>query len=337
MKAAFLILFLSFAKIVHAANPQGDAAYINQAWYLSKIQVTQAWDLVPSDISEIKVAVLDMDFDLNNEDLRNVFDQSLAKDFSGSEFRKFTADGESSQHGTLVSGLIAADGFNSYGSSGIVRKGSLIAVNIAPVGPLKVNIGQAIRYAVDSGARVINGSFGYRPSADEIKNLKSAVEYARQKDVLLIFSAGNYHDNLDFLPFYPASLTTEFDNVISVGASTPDDGLSRISSYGKKNVDLVAPGEDIIVSHLPGQFKLSMGTSEASPITAGVATLMRKANPQLKAGEIKRLLLKNVDKLPQLKGLCVSEGRLNAYKAVKAALAANQKSLTNPLGIFFNH
>ncbi|MCC2680380.1 MAG: hypothetical protein K0R29_2956 [Pseudobdellovibrio sp.] len=302
-----------------AVSPQGDPAYINQAWYLSAIQAPQAWDLLPADTSDVKIAVIDMDFDLSYQDLRDVFDIKLSKDFSGSEFRKFTPDGESSQHGTLVSGLIAADGLNDYGSTGIVRKGSLIAINIAPVGPLKINIADAIRHAVDSGAKVINGSFGYRPSADEIKNLKSAVEYARQKDVVMLFSAGNYHDDLDKIPFYPASLTTEFDNVISVGASSRADGLSVISSFGKKNVDLLAPGEAIIVSHLPGQFKMSVGTSEASPITAGVVALMRKANPKLKAGDIKRLLLKNVDKLPALKGLCVSEGRLNAFKAVKAA------------------
>jgi len=319
VKAAFFIVIIALQTF--AANPAGDPAYINQAWYLNTIQVPQAWDLVPADTSDVKIAVIDMDFDLSYQDLRDAFDIKLSKDFSGSEFRKFTFDGESSQHGTLVSGLIAADGLNNYGSTGIVRKGSLIAINIAPVGPLKINISDAIRHAVDNGAKVINGSFGYRPSEDEVKKLKTAVEYARQKDVVMLFSAGNYHDDLDKTPFYPASLTTEFDNVISVGASSRADKLSFISSFGKRSVDLVAPGEDIIVSHLPGEFKLSVGTSEASPITAGVVALMRKANPKLKARDIKRLLLKNVDKQPGLKGLCVSEGRLNAFKAVKAAAA----------------
>lgn len=325
-----LLLVFLFSLKSFALKPLGDPRYIGQAWYLDKIQIQQAWDVVP-EAPDIKVAVIDMDFDLNAEDLRQVFDIQKSKDFSGSEFRSFTMDGAFSQHGTLVSGLIAADGLNAYGSTGIVRKGSLLAINIAPVGPLRINIAEAIRYAVDNGAKVINGSFGYRPSADEIQNLKNAVEYARQKDVVMLFSAGNYHDNLDTVPFYPASLTTEFDNVISVGASSVADKISAISSYGKKSVDLVAPGEDIIVSHLSGQFKLSIGTSEASPITAGVVALMRKANPKLKAKDIKRLLLANVDKQAALSGLCVSEGRLNAYKAVKAAANTALPLIHNPL------
>lgn len=313
-----MLIFFSFLSIaVSAVEPVGDATYINQAWYLNTIEAQKAWDLVQE--VDFKIGVIDMDFNLHDTDLKDVFDSELSKDFSGNSFLKISTDGESSQHGTLVSGLIAADGLNAYGSTGIVRKGRLLALNIAPVGPLKIDLVEVIHYAADSGVKVVNGSFGYRPPLEEVQRLRRAIAYARQKDVVLVFSAGNYHDNLDKNPFYPASLTTEFDNVISVGASGPTDYFSSISSFGKKNVDLVAPGEGIIVSHLPGQFKLSMGTSEAAPITAGVVALMRQVNPKLRAGDIKKLLLKSVDKKPWLSNHCVSGGRLNAYKAVKAA------------------
>ena len=320
MKSFFILLMLISVVNASAEEIKGDPKIISQAWYFSTIQLSKAWDLVAGS-PKIKMAVVDMDFDLNFVDLEGVFDLNLSKDFSGSNFSNMTSDAGYVQHGTMVSGLIAANTTNPIGSVGIVPNASLVAINIAGIGDAKIDIEEVIRYAVDSGARVVNGSFGYNSIGDEdLVKLKRAIAYAREKNVILVFSAGNYFDNLDIKgPFYPASLTTEFDNVVSVGGSNSLDQVSHASDYGKKNVDLFAPGERIIIGAKTDDYKLSDGTSEASPIAAGVVALMIQANPNLKPAQLKQLLLSSVDKKDSLKSYCVSGGRLNAYKAVLAS------------------
>lgn len=316
MRLLFFILFLNLSQLVQALELKGDPALLAQAWYFNKIKIPEAWTLAINH-RQIKVAVIDMDFDLQQADLKDSFLRSSAKDFSGNNFAKLSPDAGYAQHGTLVSGLIGANALNSYGSSGILRKPQLIALNIAPVGE-PIDIEQVIRFAVDQGAQVINGSFGYYTISDkELVKLRRALRYAQEKDVVLVFSAGNNTWNNDKTAFYPANFTTEFDNVISVGASDQQDQRFKASSYGQKSVDVFAPGVDIIVPVGGERYILTSGTSEAAPITTGVVALMRELNPALSAAQIKKILIQSVDPIESLKNISVSGGRINAEKALR--------------------
>lgn len=241
-------LFLSILLQISFANAQalkGDPKLTQQAWYFDKIQMFKAWEKV-SQTPDVPVAVIDMNFDLSNADLKTSFDLVRSKDFSGYNFKNDPSDINESQHGTLVSGILGANGLNNIGVSGISQKSKLIALNIYAMGK-DFDIEDVFKHAVDSGAKVINCSFGYF-SVDKqlLKKLRRAMKYALDKDVLIVASAGNSGENNDLKPLYPASFSVEFPNVISVGASTANDERFHASCYGKKHVDIFAPGEDIV-------------------------------------------------------------------------------------------
>lgn len=303
-----------------ASDINGDPELVSQAWYIERISLPRAWMKV-RETPEAPVAVIDMDFDINHLELRDAFDRRLSRDFSGKNFSEMSLDSKHSQHGTLVSAIIGANGVNRAGVTGISQQAKMIALNVAPVGE-PIDIEEVIRYAVDSGAKVINCSFGYVSTTDAIMlKLRKAFLYAQKKDVLIVASAGNYGRDNDKYPFYPSSFSTEFSNVISVGATTEDDSPFHASSYGKKHVDIFAPGKDIIVPVNATKYTLSSGTSEAAPIISGVASLMRQLNPRLSAADIKKILMQTVDKTEKLRAVSVSGGRVNAARAVEAAQA----------------
>lgn len=183
-----------------------------------------------------------------------------------------------------------------------------------------IDIEEVFKYAIDNGAKVINCSFGYFAMDQQLlRQLKRSMKYALKKDVLIVASAGNSGKNNDLEPIYPASFSVEFPNVISVGASTANDERFHASCYGKKHVDLFAPGEHIVAPLNAHKYILSDGTSEAAPIVSGVAALLRQFNPKLTAAEVKTILMSTVDKSESLKDFSVSGGRVNAARALEKA------------------
>jgi len=237
-------------------------------------------------------------------------------------------------HGTHVAGIIAAVGDNDRGIAGVCWDPSwnirLMALKIfgdeAIIEDEEEYIAwlgstiEAIEYAVDNGADVINASWsiGYNYS----QSLYDAVEETHDASILFVAAAGN-----DDYPsaVYPAAYN--LDNIISVMATDNSDTRSIFSNYGS-GVDLGAPGEEIIsttpeeptgpmededVDVDPGYDYLS-GTSMAAPHVAGACALMKIVKPDLRYDEIKALILRSVD--PVLPGLCVSGGRLNLYTAL---------------------
>ena len=203
---------------------------------------------------------------------------------------------------------------------------------------LDLYLGLAIRYAVDNGARVINMSFGKYFSPGK-KWVDDAIQYAAEHDVLLVHAAGNESRNIDSISHYPVP---EYDAggrnsccFITVGANAggPDSlVLARFSNYGKKQVDLFAPGVKVY-SALPGnQYATYSGTSMAAPMVSGIAALLLEYYPQLSARQLKYILMKSVMKLPQAQvkwavtgstidfnQLSVTGGIVNAYDALRLA------------------
>ena len=173
------------------------------------------------------------------------------------------------------------------------------------------NAVEGIEYAIKEGAKIINGSFG---SSESSQALEDEIGTAEDKGVLIVVAAGNDSQDIDKTPSYPASYTN--GNLLVVAASTDADGLASFSDFGSKNVDLAAPGDNILSTYLGGGYKVLSGTSMASPMTAGVAALLRARNSDASYSEIRKTIRSEVDLKPAFSGNTVSGGRLNTNKAL---------------------
>lgn len=238
-------------------------------------------------------------------------------------------DGPDSNHGTHVSGIIAAKRGNGLGIDGIAGDGNvkIMSVRTVPNGDERdKDVANAIRYAVDNGAKILNMSFGKAYSPDK-EIVWDAFKYAEQKGALLIKAAGNDNLDIDKEIHYPTVYNDKgvavSNNVITVGSVTsdPDNLRSEFSNYGKKSVDVFAPGSEIY-SAIPtrdGKYKSNSGTSMASPVVAGVAALVWSHYPNLTAQQVKQIIMDSVNKNDQLKDISVTGGVVDAYKAVQLA------------------
>lgn len=245
---------------------------------------------------------------------------------------------KSALHGTHVSGIIAASRNNSLGMDGIADNVKIMSLRAVPDGDEHdKDIALAIRYAVDNGARVINMSFG-KSFSPEKKWVDEAVKYAEAKGVLLVHAAGNDAKNLDSSYNFPTPNLldgTRPDNWITVGASgDPKAGglTASFSNYGKKEVDVFAPGVKIY-STVPGgnTYQDLQGTSMASPVVAGLAAFIMEYYPNLSASQVKMVIEKSAKnpgekaKNPgtgeetDLADLSKTGGIINAYEAIKLA------------------
>lgn len=240
-------------------------------------------------------------------------------------------------HGTGVAGLIGAKRNNGYGIDGVADNVHIMVLKAIPNGDeYDKDIANAIRYAVDNGAKIINMSFGkwLSPHKDWVD---AAFKYAASKDVLLVMASGNDNLNVDSIPQYPNDTYLEgssTDNVISVGASSAlnDTTLAgNFSNYGQKNVDVFAPGVKVTSIDSDREFNTADGTSFSSPIVTGVAALILEYYPKLTAGQIKEAILESATpvktmvykpgtkQLVDFSTLSKSGGIVNAEKALEIA------------------
>lgn len=235
-------------------------------------------------------------------------------------------EGPDAFHGTHVAGVIAAVRGNNMGIDGIAGNTiRILGVRAVPNGDERdKDVANAIRYAVDNGAKIMNMSFGKDYSPDK-EVVWEAMRYAEKKGALMIKAAGNDNLNIDTEIHYPTNFDTKGNKVVSaiitVGASTPDAASLKasFSNYGKKSVDVFSPGTEILSTVPHDKFKESQGTSMASPIVAGVAALVWSHYPKLTAAEIKQIIMDSVNKNDQLTDISVSGGVVDAYNAVQLA------------------
>jgi subtilisin family serine protease len=202
------------------------------------------------------------------------------------------------EHGTHVSGIIAQLKANGKGGDGVVASNvQIMALRAVPNGDeYDKDIALSIRYAVDNGAKVINGSFGkdYSPHADWVQD---AIKYAASKDVLFVHAAGNDGKNIDTEPNFPTDEVNGSevaDNWLNIGALNKEYGSNLVapfSNFGVRNVDVFAPGMEIYATIPNNKYKMQQGTSMASPNAAGVATLIRSYYPTLTAKQVKQILM----------------------------------------------
>ncbi|TNF29572.1 MAG: peptidase S8 [Bacteroidetes bacterium] len=213
-------------------------------------------------------------------------------------------------HGTHVSGIVGAVRNNDLGMNGICANVELMILRTVPNGDeFDKDVANAIRYAADNGAHIMNMSFGkaYSPQKEAVYE---AIRYAEEKGVLMVHGAGNDAENIDKEPNFPNPYypfqKQPCSTWLSVGASGPtdDDQLVGVfSNYGKKRLDIFAPGVQIYSAKPNDTYEFADGTSMAAPVVSGVAALIKSYFPEITGQQLRDLLLESATDLSKRKVL----------------------------------
>lgn len=330
--------------------------YLNNQWYLSRIGWTSVWN--KNFIGKnVVVAVIDSGVNTDHQDLveniwRNKFEISdndkdddnngFIDDVNGWDFVNNTPDPQPKivpnggddglNHGTMIAGIIGAGINNGIGVSGISSRAKIMPLRaLNEFGEGKINdVVRAIDYAVNNGADIINLSFsglGYN------QGFKEAIERAHRAGVIVVAAAGNNDSDLDETALYPACFIGKNNEniIVSVGATDTLDQKANFSSYGKKCVDISAPGISFFSTYFyDSENKKNKyyngywsGTSMSSAVISGSLALIKSANPKLNNQQLLEVLYKSSDDVNTLNPDYVDElgsGRVNLSSSVNWAL-----------------
>ncbi len=330
-----------------------DPDYASQ-WWLQKIGAPTAWE-ASTGSSEVIVAVVDTGTSLSHPELAGqiwknpgeIANNGRDDDGNGyvDDVNGFNAinpgtppdDDVVQSHGTHVSGIIGARGNNARQVSGVNWNVKILPVKVFDSGGSTAGddteIVSGLDYVLALKARGVNiratndswgGEFSSQVLFDAFSRLNTA-------GILNFVAAGNGLNgdgySIDTKLDYPSSYT--FPTIVSVGASDENDARAKSSNYGPKSVDIFAPGVDILSLARNGGTQYLDGTSMAAPVVTGAAALLWSIKPGLSAAEMKALLLNSSFKAPALRGLCVSNGRLDLAKAV-ASIAPTPTATPTP-------
>ena len=269
-------------------DPMFEAQYA-----LEKINATGAWDITTGSMSVV-VGVVDSGIDGTHPDLvdnlwvnPNPNQNGYVNDIHGYNFtgRAGGVPTDTHGHGTHVAGIIGAKGNNGIGTSGVNWDVSLAWLGI-DLGDGYVSASaaiEAINYANNHNITILNNSWG---GSGYSEILKEAISHYNG---LFVAAAGNSRSDNDFWPHYPSSYN--LPNVISVASTDASDNLSFFSNYGAASVHIAAPGSEILSLGLNGDYRVAGGTSMASPHVAGVAALLKAANPEIAPEAIREILI----------------------------------------------
>ncbi|HYG38595.1 MAG TPA: S8 family peptidase [Cytophagales bacterium] len=252
--------------------------------------------------------------------------------------------GAASDHGTHVAGIIGAVRDNNLGIKGVADNVQLMVLRAVPDGDERdKDIANAIKYAVNNGAQIINMSFGksYSPQKQAVDE---ALKKAEARGVLLVHAAGNDAVNIDTAQNFPnkeyLATGNEAKNWLTIGASSnkaDEELVGSFSNFGRESVDVFAPGVDVYSLKPENEYGTNSGTSMACPVVSGVAALIMSYYPTLTAPQVKEIILLSSVKPKKLKVNIPSEGQeeekqkttldaisvtggvVNAYEAVKLA------------------
>ncbi|HNP19151.1 MAG TPA: S8 family peptidase [Fulvivirga sp.] len=254
-------------------------------------------------------------------------------------------EGPDARHGTHVSGIIAAVRDNHLGINGIANNVKIMPIRAVPDGDERdKDIANAILYAVDNGAQIINMSFG-KPYSPQKEAVDKAVRYAEEKGVLMVHGAGNESLDIDTHDSFPTRKLANgksVNNWLEVGASSRSDNhhlVAEFSNFGQKEVDVFAPGVDIYSTTPDNTYESLDGTSMAAPVVSGAAALIMSYYPTLSAVQVIDIIKKTAKTYPKLmvitpgtendetlfSDLSSSGGVVNVYKAMKMAEKVSRK------------
>ncbi|MCX9192707.1 type VII secretion-associated serine protease mycosin [Carbonactinospora thermoautotrophica] len=266
-----------------AALAGGQAQAASRTWHIDDFKIREIWQITRGE--GVKVGVLDTGVDASHPDLAGQVEPG--RDFGdGSTDKDGTTDPKG--HGTGMASVIAAKGGSAKAAWGVAPGAKIVPLTIflrstAVSGTAKA---AAIRYAADHGIKVVCIAVG---GAVDASFIREAVNYALQRDVVIVAAAGNDGNGANKVEF-PAS----YPGVISVGAIDPDRKIRPTSTHNS-HVVLAAPGGNIWSAQPHGQYRLGSGTSPATAYVAGVAALLRAAHPDWTAGQVIRRLIKTAD------------------------------------------
>lgn len=245
-----------------SADPHADSMEPYETFALR-----DAWAAV-TPRADVVVAVLDTGIDRTHED----FDGASILDGYDAVAQRAGVGDDADGHGTAVTGLIAAAS-NGVGTAGVAHGVTVLPIRVSNDANriYSSDLIAGIRFAADAGADILNLSFGgYTYSAAEY----DAVTYALDKGCILIAAAGNDGQTAQAaLPIYPAA----YDGVIAVGSCAPD-GTRSLFSQNNDSVDVLAPGEDLLLAAIGGEgYRTDSGTSYSAAVVSGVAALVLSA------------------------------------------------------------
>ena len=301
--------------VIEAESIPNDWPYLETEW--EDTEIIQAWEAIdvtgPS--RQVVIAVVDSGVDLDHPEL--VERLIAGYDFANND----TVPEDDTGHGTKVCGILGAVGNNNVGIAGVTWN---IDIAIMPLKFMKNNDGKttgtlsdainAIYYAVDHGADIINASWGFYSYS---VSLGEAIQYARDHGVLFIASAGNKSQDNDTNDHYPSNYP--YDNIIAVAAMNRYGDLASFSNYGEESVDIAAPGEGLSTTIPGGYSSWVSGTSFATPFVTGVAAMVISQSPDLSYIAVRNALLDTtVMDGSYTQDLLLSGGCVNAYNALQA-------------------
>lgn len=294
----------------------------SKQWNLANIKAESAWNVSAG--KDVTVAVIDTG-------VTQTKDLSRTKFVPGYDFvnDREQADDDNG-HGTHVAGTIAQSTNNRYGVAGIAHEAQIMPLKVLSAfgGGTVADIAEAIRFAADNGADIINMSLG-GGGASEL--MQSAIDYAYSKGVMIIAAAGNERSSS---AAYPA----RYEHVMAVAAYDANNQKAPYSNYGA-GVNISAPGGSTAAGDSGGilqetidrrtgnaAFKYFQGTSMAAPHVSGVAALIKEAGVK-EPDKIWSILEKSAQKMPADEQNYFGAGRLDAAAAVRMA----SESLPSPL------
>ncbi len=296
----------------------------NKQWGLVASNFVDAWTTSTGD-SKVIVAVIDSGIDSTHEDLiRSRF--IAGYDFINNKVIAQKDNSDDNGHGTLVAGIIAATTNNSIGIAGAAPQTSLMSIKAldkSGVGT-SADIAEAIVWAADKGANIINLSLGGVGFAHD-NVLSQAISYAFDKDVVIVAAAGNdvatTGGNLDLQPVFPICNDNGQNMIIGVTALDENNVKPNFANFGKACVDVAAPGKRIMstINHDPitdvydpDQYAYASGTSLAAPFVSAQAALLKAAFPQANNRQIRNRILATAKQIDTLSNNC-SGGSCSGY------------------------
>lgn len=266
-----------------------------------------------------------LDFDPRKEIVGDNYDDYSEKNYGNNHY-----EGPDAKHGTHVAGIIAGLANGSEPQYGVAsRVAKIMTVRAVPDGDERdKDVANAIRYAVDNGAKILNMSFG-KPVSPGKNVVWDAFKYAESKGVLLVKAAGNENEDIAEHQYFPTNYKSTTDekpfvnNMIVVGSNTNDANAlkSSFSNYNKKMVDVFAPGSEIYSTVPDGKYEYLQGTSMASPVVAGASAVLLAYMPNLKPEQIIESLVNttNASTNNGFENLSRSAGVIDVAKAAEYA------------------
>ncbi|MCB0610757.1 MAG: S8 family serine peptidase, partial [Lewinella sp.] len=266
-------------------NPYGTSFYGN---YFNLPDYNPLYDcsaypghILASGLGDKHVRIAIIDTGIDDENMPDLFGSRIASSYDFIEDKPSSVIDENG-HGTQVAGIITGMAYVSdlYNVDLLELK----ALDGSGSGDL-YDIIEAIEYAVENGANIINCSFGYSPlNGDHYSNLfHQVLEEASSHGILIIAASGNDNNDLDNIKYYPGSYT-DIPNLIKVGASKCDGSTTSFGSFGYQSVELAGPGVHILCPSINGRWLYKEGTSFAAPIVTGVAMQFASTMSSFNAG-----------------------------------------------------